>query len=50
MDLADTKEGIKIVEYNSWNASGLYKTNIPKIFNAVQEFKEYQINTKKFKI
>ena len=50
MDLADTKEGIKIVEYNCWNASGLYKTNIPKIFNAVQEFKEYQINTKKFKI
>jgi len=50
MDLADTTEGIKIVEYNCWNASGLYKTNIPKIFNAVQEFKEYQINNKKFKI
>lgn len=44
MDLADTPEGIKIIEYNCWNASGLYKTNIPKIFNAVQEFIDYKLN------
>lgn len=41
MDLADTPEGIKIIEYNCWNASGLYNTNVPKIFNAVQEFVEH---------
>lgn len=46
MDLADTPEGIKIVEYNCWNASGLYKTNVPKIFNTVQEFKQQQANKK----
>lgn len=43
MDLADTPEGIKIIEYNCWNASGLYKTNIPKIFHAVQEFTENKL-------
>lgn len=49
MDLADTPEGIKIIEYNCWNASGLYKTNVPKIFNAVQDFKEqHYLNKKKF--
>lgn len=47
MDLADTPEGIKIIEYNCWNASGLYKTNVPKIFNTVQEFKEQQYLNKK---
>ena len=46
MDLADTPEGIKIIEYNCWNASGLYKTNIPKIFNTVQDF---QIDKLKYK-
>lgn len=44
MDLADTPEGIKIIEYNCWNASGLYKTNIQKIFHTVQEFKQQQNN------
>lgn len=47
MDLADTPEGIKIIEYNCWNASGLYKTNIPKIFNAVQEFTAYCLQKNK---
>lgn len=42
MDLADTPNGIKIVEYNCWNASNLYKTNIPKIFDAVQEFQKFK--------
>lgn len=40
MDLADTPEGIKIIEYNCWNASGLYQTNVSKIFNVVHEFIE----------
>lgn len=40
MDLAETKEGIFIVEYNCWNASGLYKTDVMKIFNAVNEYKD----------
>ena len=40
MDLADTPEGVKIIEYNCWNASELYKTNIPLIFNTIQEFKQ----------
>lgn len=47
MDLADTPEGIKIIEYNCWNASGLYKTNVQKIFHTIQDFKEQQFNTKK---
>lgn len=42
MDLANTPNGIKIVEYNCWNASNLYKTNIPKIFDAVQEFQKFK--------
>lgn len=51
MDLADTPNGIKIIEYNCWNASGLYKTNIPKIFNTVHEFIENQMkNSIKIKI
>jgi hypothetical protein len=40
MDLADTPEGIKIVEYNCWNASGLYATDSQKIFFAVHDFIE----------
>lgn len=40
MDLAETPTGISIVEYNCWNASGLYKTNIAKIFDAVDEYKK----------
>lgn len=46
IDLAETPEGIFIVEYNCWNASGLYKTNIAEIFNAVQDFKINQMKIK----
>lgn len=49
MDLAETLEGISIVEYNCWNASGLYKTDIPKIFDAVHEYKKQTKNKPKFK-
>jgi hypothetical protein len=40
MDLAETPEGIFIVEYNCWNASGLYKTDISKIFHVINEYKQ----------
>lgn len=38
MDLAETEQGIKIVEYNCWNGSGLYKSNKNLLFKSVQEF------------
>lgn len=39
MDLAVTSEGIKIVEYNCWNASGFYHCNIRDIIFQVNEIK-----------
>lgn len=39
MDLCLIKDEIKIVEYNCWNASGFYDSNLEKLFEAVQEFK-----------
>jgi len=39
MDLAETKTGIKIVEYNCWNASGIYNCNAQKLFNEINEYK-----------
>lgn len=50
MDLAETPKDISIVEYNCWNASGLYKTNIAKIFDAVNEYKKKPKTTHKMKI
>lgn len=50
MDLAETQAGIYIVEYNCWNASGLYKTDIAKIFDAVNEYKKKPNNTQKMKM
>lgn len=38
MDLAETPEGVKIVEYNCWNGSGLYHCDKVLLFNCVQEF------------
>lgn len=38
MDLAETPNGIKIVEYNCWNGSGLYKMDIKKLFSTIQEY------------
>lgn len=40
MDLADTPNGIKIVEYNCWNGSGLYAMNVEELFTKVQEYYE----------
>lgn len=39
MDLAVTNEGIKIVEYNCWNASGFYHCNIRDIIFQINEIK-----------
>lgn len=37
MDLAETPDGIRIVEYNCWNASRTYAADMAKIFGAVQD-------------
>ena len=39
MDLAVTLEGIKIVEYNCWNASGFYHSNIRDIIFQINNVK-----------
>ncbi len=38
MDLAEAREGIRIVEYNCWNASRMYAADVAKIFHAVHDF------------
>lgn len=38
MDLAETPNGIKIVEYNCWNGSGLYHMDTKKLFSTIQEY------------
>ncbi|SOK58650.1 Phage protein [Yersinia phage fHe-Yen9-04] len=38
MDLAETPNGIKIVEYNCWNGSGLYKMDTKKLFSTIHEY------------
>lgn len=38
MDLAETPEGIRIVEYNCRNASRMYAADVAKIFHAVHDF------------
>lgn len=38
MDLAETENGIKIVEYNCWNGSGLYHSDKNLLFKSVQNF------------
>lgn len=40
MDLAETPNGIKIVEYNCWNCSGLYHMDTMKLFSTVQAYYE----------
>lgn len=42
MDLAETSEGIRIIEYNCWNASRLYAADVGKIFHAVQDYVQRQ--------
>lgn len=38
LDIADTPEGFKIVEYNCWNASGTYYCDLLKIYNEVNDY------------
>lgn len=38
MDLAQTPEGVKIVEYNCWNGSGLYHCDKVLLFTTVQDY------------
>jgi len=38
MDLAETSDGIRIIEYNCWNASRLYAADAARIFHAVQDY------------
>ncbi len=40
MDLALTPKGIKIIEYNCWNGSGLYHSDKKAIFSSVKEYIE----------
>lgn len=40
IDLADTSKGIKIVEYNCWNCSGFYYSDIKNIIFTINEIKE----------
>lgn len=39
MDLCDTPYGVKIVEYNCWNCSGLYDVDISKLVHDISNFK-----------
>jgi hypothetical protein len=39
IDLSETQNGIKIVEYNFWNASSFYLSNIDNILNQINEIK-----------
>jgi len=43
MDLAETPNGIKIVEYNCWNCSGLYHMDSLKLFSTIKEYYEGKI-------
>lgn len=38
MDIADTPEGTKVIEFNTLNSSGFYDHNIPVIVDAVTEW------------
>jgi len=40
MDLAKNGNDFKIVEYNCWNASGLYSIDMVKLFEEVEQFKK----------
>lgn len=38
LDIADTPEGYKIVEYNCWACSGLYASDKNKLFLTVNDY------------
>lgn len=38
MDLAETSDGVKIVEYNCWNCSGHYSCDLEKTYKAIHDY------------
>lgn len=38
LDIADTPDGCKIVEYNCWNCSGAYHCDLIKIYKAIADY------------
>lgn len=38
LDIAETSEGYKIIEYNCWNSSGSYACDLKKIYTAVHDY------------
>lgn len=38
VDVAQTRDGLKIVEYNTFNSAGFYDCDIPRIVDAVSEY------------
>jgi len=40
MDICETDEGLKIVEFNCFNASGFYRTDVEKVVSKVSEYVE----------
>ena len=47
MDIAETNEGYKIVEYNCFNASGLYACDTMSLFHYAHEYMQDRINQRK---
>lgn len=43
MDIAETDNVFKIIEYNVWNGSGLYCCNKLKLFHSVNEYMQYSL-------
>lgn len=44
MDLAETENDFKIVEYNCWNGSGLYHSNKELLFSSVENYMKNKIS------
>lgn len=40
MDLGTVGSEIRIIEYNCWNASGLYETNRVELYGRINEIKK----------
>jgi hypothetical protein len=49
LDIGKHDSGYSIVEYNCFNASGLYQSDVEKLFKALQSYVENKNNTIKYK-
>jgi hypothetical protein len=38
MDVVDTENGLKIIEYNTFNSAGLYACDVSNIINTINNF------------